>query len=72
MEALIETYGTDPRLLDAAMRKGLTAVSPATAALYCRMVIEHLKGAPEQTLYVEEALKKKVTHKLYPGPTRAA
>ena len=36
-------------MLDAAMRRGLTARA-GTSAPYCKMVIEHLKGAPDQAL----------------------
>lgn len=51
IEWLLAKYGTDPKLLDAAMRRGLMA-RPGAAAAYCKMVIEHLTGAPEQTVAV--------------------
>lgn len=67
MEWLLETYGTDPAMLDAAMRKGLTARA-GTSAPYCKMVIEHLRGAPDQRLDVGTLLAEKFVHELHPGP----
>lgn len=55
VERLIEEYGTDPKLLDAAMRRGLKA-KPGVAAPYCRMVIEHLKGLPDQAVTLKEQI----------------
>ena len=71
VEQLIETYGTDPNLLDAAMRRGLLS-RPDTAAPYCRMVIEHLKGAPDLHIDVAAALARKCIDELHPGPTKGA
>ena len=69
VEHLLETYGTDLALLDAAMRRGLKA-RPGPAAAYCKMVIEHLKGAPDQHIDVASALAQKFTHELHPGPSQ--
>lgn len=55
VEHLLETYGTDPTLLDAAMRRGLQA-RPGVTAPYCKMVIEHNLGAPDQKVSLENHL----------------
>jgi len=55
VEHLLETYGMDPTLLDAAMRRGLQA-RPGVTAPYCKMVIEHLKGAPDQVVSLTEQI----------------
>lgn len=50
VETLLAQYASDPLLLDAAMRRGLLSQKPLEAAAYCRLVIDHVKGLPEQTL----------------------
>ena len=54
VEWLLERYGTGG-LLDAAMTAGLSA-RPGTTAPYCKMVIEHLKGAPDQTVNLDKKI----------------
>ena len=71
VEAMLEQFGTDPTVLRAAMLKGLMAKA-GTSAPYCKMVIEHLKGAPDQHLDVASALARKVVDELHPGPSKAA
>ena len=53
VEGLLEDYGCDLTLLDRAMRRGLEA-KPGTSAPYCTMVIEHLKGAPDQAISLKD------------------
>lgn len=49
VEWLLERYALDVGLFDKAMRAGLRA-KPGTSAAYCRMVLDHHAGAPDQAV----------------------
>lgn len=49
VEDLLEQFGSDPVLIESALRKGLTARAPASFP-YLKLLVEKLTGAAEQTI----------------------